>query len=107
MAELNTAVMDRLFELNDAVFEIKKLLAEAEAHRVDYNKRLPEAIKASSESFGYWKGRHDEAGHFRDRITAILNAIKTERDDSGLICLCPSDGIYPGCPIHRINSSPR
>lgn len=22
-------------------------------------------------------------------------------------CLCPSDGIYPGCPIHRKNSSPR
>ncbi len=22
-------------------------------------------------------------------------------------CLCPKDGIYQGCPVHKINSSPR
>ena len=58
--------------LEELKTKLEKLLQEAESHRADYNSRLPEAIKASGESFGYWKGRRDEAGHFRDRLAAIL-----------------------------------
>ncbi len=51
--------------------KIKALLEEAEQHRVEYTKRstIPQA---SAEAFGYWKGRRDEAGYFRDKLTELL-----------------------------------
>jgi hypothetical protein len=58
------------FALANKVNEIRE---EAEAHRVDYNQRAEETD--STHADGYWKGRRDEAGHFRDRLTAIIEPV--------------------------------
>lgn len=55
----------------------KKLIGlwnEAERHRVDY--ALRSTTPASAESFGYWKGRRDEAGHFRDKIEMLIKEVE-------------------------------
>jgi hypothetical protein len=64
----------KIYKLGEVVWkELNKLSEEAELYRIDYDKRVQE--HASAESFGYWKGRRDEAGHFRDRLIALMESL--------------------------------
>ena len=60
-------IANELNALTRRLEAIKKLGQEAESHRVDYHTR-----SIDTEQPHYWKGRRDEAGHFRDKIYEIL-----------------------------------
>ena len=64
----------KIYRLGKNVYSnLMKIADEAEQHRIDYNQRIQEY--ASTESFGYWKGRRDEAGYFRDAILAMIESL--------------------------------
>jgi hypothetical protein len=50
--------------------ELNKLAEEAENHRIDYNLR-----SRDTEQPHYWRGRRDEAGHFRDKLVALMESL--------------------------------
>ena len=59
------------FKLGEKVYdELMKLSEEADRHRIDYNQR-----SRDTEQPYYWRGRRDEAGHFRDRIVALIESL--------------------------------
>lgn len=61
----------KIFKLGEKVYEeLLKLSEEAERHRIDYNQR-----SVDTEQPHYWCGRRDEAGHFRDRLIALLESL--------------------------------
>jgi hypothetical protein len=61
----------KIFSLGEKVYEeLLKLSEEAERHRIEYNQR-----SIDTKETHYWRGRRDEAGHFRDRLIALLESL--------------------------------
>ena len=58
----------------EAQAELKKLLAEAEEHRTRYTEQN------SKDGDPYWRGRRDEAGHFRDKLQKILDLLHVKEE---------------------------
>ena len=54
--------------------QVLELLAEMEEHRTRYTE---ENVKDGNP---YWRGRRDEAGHFRDKLNSILNHSRTDNE---------------------------
>jgi hypothetical protein len=50
--------------------QLLSLQEEAEQHRIEYDARR-ERVSMTKETSEYWKGRRDEAGHFRDRLAEV------------------------------------
>jgi hypothetical protein len=55
--------------MNDLYHKIVQIRNEAEIHRHRYSFFSGNEMQTS-----YWKGRRDEAGHFRDRLNDALNS---------------------------------
>lgn len=63
-----------IYRLGEQVYnDLLRLAEEAELHRIDYDQKSRDAPGA--EIFGYWKGRRDEAEHFRDRLIALIESL--------------------------------
>jgi hypothetical protein len=61
----------KIYRLGEKVYdELMKLAEEADRHRIDYNQR-----SRDTEQPHYWRGRRDEAGHFRDRFLSLLESL--------------------------------
>jgi hypothetical protein len=61
----------KIYRLGKTVYSnLMKIAEEAEVHRVDYDQR-----SRDTEQPHYWRGRRDEAGHFRDRLLALLESL--------------------------------
>lgn len=61
----------KIYRLGQSVYsELMKIATEAEGHRIEYDRR-----SRDTEQPHYWRGRRDEAGHFRDRILTLLESL--------------------------------
>lgn len=61
----------KIYALGKKVWkELNQLAEEAERHRIDYNQRSRDTDQPH-----YWRGRRDEAGHFRDKIIALMESL--------------------------------
>jgi hypothetical protein len=61
----------KIYRLGQSVYsELMRLATEAEKHRIEYDQR-----SRDTEQPHYWRGRRDEAGHFRDRIVALIESL--------------------------------
>ena len=82
-------------DLDELRVQIAKLATDAEAHRVDYNQRTN-----GLENPEYWAGRRDEAGHFRDRLNAIVFQAKRcwNCNGTGLVKMPDEDQPMQECP---------